>query len=170
VLQAPKIGRAFRLYVEASERVLGTMLTQDVAGKEGVIAYLSRRVVDMETRYTHVERLCLALYYACSKLWQYLLSSPCTVLSQYDVVKHMMHMPILSGCLGKWAYSLIEYELSYKPLRAMKGQVGSETTIYVWSPQRHGGYSLMFLFARGEQSGVCVGSTRRRSTECWLFD
>jgi hypothetical protein len=61
---------------------------QDVAGKEGVIAYLSRRVVDAETRYTHVERLCLALYYACSKLRQYLLSSPCTVVSQYDVMRH----------------------------------------------------------------------------------
>jgi ribonuclease HI len=123
VLQALKIGKAFRLSVAASEKVLGAVLTQDVTCKEGVITYLSRRVVDTETRYTHVERLCLVLYYACSKLRQYLLSNPCTVVSQYDVVRHMMHKPISSGRLGKWAYSLIEYELSYDPLRAMKGQV-----------------------------------------------
>jgi ribonuclease HI len=126
VLQAPRVGKAFRLYVAAGKKVLGAVLMQDVAGKEGVIAYLSRRVVEMEARYTHVERLCLALFYACSKLWQYLLSSSCTVVSQYDVMRHMMHKPILSGCLGKWAYSLVECELSYEPLRAMKGQVVAE--------------------------------------------
>jgi hypothetical protein len=123
VLQAPKIGRVFMLYVAASERVLGVVLTQDAIGKEGVIAYLSRRVLDADARHTHVERLCLALYYTCSKLQLYLLSSSCMVVSQYDMVKHMMHKPILSGRLGKWAYSLIEYDLSIEPLRAIKGQV-----------------------------------------------
>jgi ribonuclease HI len=35
----------------------------------------------------------------------------------------MLHNPILSGRLGKWAYTLVEYDLMYEPLRAMKGQV-----------------------------------------------
>jgi hypothetical protein len=105
------------------------MLTQVVVGKEGVIAYLSRKMIDVERRYTHVEKLCLMLYYACSKLRQYLLSSPCTVVSQCDVMRYMMHKPILSGRLGKLAYSLIEYELSYEPLRAMKGQVVADFII-----------------------------------------
>jgi ribonuclease HI len=30
---------------------------------------------------------------------------------------------ILSGRIGKWAYVLVEYDLAYKPLRSMKGQV-----------------------------------------------
>jgi hypothetical protein len=30
---------------------------------------------------------------------------------------------ILSGRIGKWAYALVEYDLSYEPLRTMKGQV-----------------------------------------------
>jgi hypothetical protein len=33
-----------------------------------------------------------------------------------------MQRPILSGTIGKWAYSLVEYELSYEPLKAVKGQ------------------------------------------------
>jgi hypothetical protein len=44
-------------------------------------------------------------------------------LCQHDIVKYMLHRPILSGRIGKWAYSLVEYELLYAPLRAMKGQV-----------------------------------------------
>jgi hypothetical protein len=42
---------------------------------------------------------------------------------QYDIIKHMLFKPILSGRMGKWAYALVEYNLSCEPLRLMKGQV-----------------------------------------------
>jgi hypothetical protein len=45
------------------------------------------------------------------------------VAGQYDVIKHMLLKPILSGRIGKWAYALVEYDLAYEPLRLMKGQV-----------------------------------------------
>jgi hypothetical protein len=35
----------------------------------------------------------------------------------------MMQRPILSGRLGKWVYSLVEYDLSYELLTAVIGQV-----------------------------------------------
>jgi ribonuclease HI len=35
----------------------------------------------------------------------------------------MLYQPILCGRIGKWAYALIEYDLIYEPLRALKGQV-----------------------------------------------
>jgi hypothetical protein len=74
-------------------------------------------------RYVFLEKLCLALYYACSKFQHYLLSSSCTIICCYDVIKCVRQKPILSGRLGKWAYTLTEYELDYKPLSAVKGQV-----------------------------------------------
>jgi hypothetical protein len=43
--------------------------------------------------------------------------------SQFDVVKHLLKNPVLSGRLGKWTYALAEYDLVYQPLRAMKGQI-----------------------------------------------
>jgi hypothetical protein len=43
------------------------------------------------------------------------------VACQYDVIKHMLLKPILSGRMGKWAYALVEYDLAYEPLRLMKG-------------------------------------------------
>jgi ribonuclease HI len=45
------------------------------------------------------------------------------VACQYDVIKHMLLTPILSGWIGKWAYSLVEYDLANEPLRSIKGQV-----------------------------------------------
>jgi membrane-bound ClpP family serine protease len=63
------------------------------------------------------------LHYACSKLCPYLLTSSCTIVCQYDVIKYMLQKPILSGRLGRWAYSLVEYDLKYEPLKAMRGHV-----------------------------------------------
>jgi hypothetical protein len=121
VLRAPESGEEFRLYIAATERVIGTALTQEHAGKEFVIAYMIRRMLDDETRYVHIEKLCLALYYACLKFRHYILSSSCTVVGQHDVVRHMMQEPILSGRDGKWDYSLVKFDLTYEPLRAVKG-------------------------------------------------
>jgi hypothetical protein len=100
VLQMPKVGVVLRLYVAANDRVLGAVLMQDIADKEGDIAYLSRRMLDVETRYSQVERLFLALYYASSMFRHYIYTSSCTVVCQCDVLKHMMQKPILSGQMG----------------------------------------------------------------------
>jgi hypothetical protein len=35
----------------------------------------------------------------------------------------MLQQPILCGRIRKWAYGLIEYDLTYEPLKSMKGQV-----------------------------------------------
>ena len=102
----------FRLYVVAEDKVIGAVLTQETKEKEHVITYVGRRLIDAETRYTFIEKLCLSLYYACTKLRHYLLSSTCIVTCQADVIKHMLQKRILSGRIGKWAYALVEYDLS----------------------------------------------------------
>jgi hypothetical protein len=70
-----------------------------------------------------IGKLCLSLFYGCSKLRHYLLASICVVTCQADVIKHMLQQPILSERITKWAYTLIEYDLTYEPLKSMKGQV-----------------------------------------------
>jgi hypothetical protein len=35
----------------------------------------------------------------------------------------MLHRPILSGRLDKWAYGLVEYDLVYESLKYIKGQI-----------------------------------------------
>jgi hypothetical protein len=84
---------------------------------------VSRCLLDAETWYVFVEKLCLSLYYACSKFSHYILSSSCIVACQYDVIKNMLLKSILGGRIGKWAYALVEYDLAYESLRSMKGQV-----------------------------------------------
>jgi hypothetical protein len=63
------------------------------------------------------------MFYACTKLRYYLLSSSCIVCYQTDVIKYMLQNSIMSGRIGKWSYAIIEYDLAYESLKSMKGQV-----------------------------------------------
>ena len=123
MLKAPRRGVPFRLYVAAEDKVIGAVLTQETDGKEYIITYLSRRLIDAETRYTFIEKLCLSLYYSCTKLRHYLLSSTCIVVCQSNIIKHMLQKLILSDRIGMWAYALVEYDLACEPLKSMRGQI-----------------------------------------------
>jgi hypothetical protein len=107
VLRAPKVGNPFKMYIATQERVIGAILLQEEDDKEFLVAYVSRHLLDAETRYVFMEKLCLSLYYVCSKFRHYIFSSSCIVACQYDVIKHMLLKPILSGRIGKWAYVLV---------------------------------------------------------------
>jgi hypothetical protein len=123
IFKAPKIGIPLKLYIVVEDRVIGVVLTQEGEGKEHVMTYLSWRLVDAAIRYTFVEKLCLCLFYACTKLRCYLLSNSCIISCQTDVIKYMLQNPIMSGRIGKCAYAIIEYDLAYESLKSMKGQV-----------------------------------------------
>jgi ribonuclease HI len=103
--------------------VLGAVLTQVTEGKEHIITYLIRCLIDAETRYSFIEKPCLSLFQACSKLWHYLLASTCVVACQAGVIKYMLQQLILSGRIIKCAYALIGYNLAYELLKSMTGQV-----------------------------------------------
>jgi ribonuclease HI len=90
-----------------------------------------------------------SLYYACTKLRHYLLSSTCIVTCQTNVIKHMLHKPILSGRLGKWAYSLIGYDLVYESLKSTKGQIVVDFIVEHWVDiKRDLDVGLIFLTPR----------------------
>jgi hypothetical protein len=68
------------MYIAAQERVIGAVLLQEEDGKKFPLAYVSRRLLDAETQYVFLEKLCLSLYYVCSKFRHYIVSSSCTSL------------------------------------------------------------------------------------------
>jgi len=123
VLVPPQQGKPFRLYLSTDGMVIGSALIQEFEGKERVIYYLSRRLVDAETRYSAIEKLCLCLYFSCVKLRHYLLSAECTVICKDDVVRYMLSMPIMSGRIGKWILALSAFDLRYELAKAVKGKI-----------------------------------------------
>jgi hypothetical protein len=87
VMKAPKSGFPFSLYITAKDKVIRDVQTRESKEKEHTITYLSQRLVDVETRYSFIKKLCLCLFYACTKVRYYLSSSSCNVLCQTDVIK-----------------------------------------------------------------------------------
>ena len=68
VLKAPRRGVLFKFYIAAEDKVIRAILTQETEEKEYVVTFIGRRLIDTETRYTFIEKLCLSLYHACTKL------------------------------------------------------------------------------------------------------
>ena len=100
VLVPPQQGKPFKLYVPVDNQTIGSALMKEFEGKEQVVFYLRRRLLDPETRYSPTKKLCLWLYFSCTKLRHYLLSAGCTVVCKADVIKHILSMLILNGRMG----------------------------------------------------------------------
>ena len=113
--------KGMKLYIAASECTIGSMLAQeDENGVERAIYYLSRVLNDTETRYHPSEKLCLCLYFSCTKLKHYIKPFDVYVYSHFDIIKHMLSKPILHSRVGKWALALTEYSLTYQSLKSVK--------------------------------------------------
>jgi hypothetical protein len=121
VLVPPQLNKPFKLYVVADAQTIRSTLIQEFEGKERVVTYLSQKLLDPEARYSAVEKLCLCVYYSCTKFQHYLLNAECIVYSKFDVIKHMLSMPILNGRISKWILALSEFELKFESAKAVKG-------------------------------------------------
>ncbi|CAN6552467.1 unnamed protein product [Malus baccata var. baccata] len=123
VLVPPQRGKPLKLYISASERSIGSLLAQNnEGGKEQAVYYLSIILTEVETRYSPVERLCLALYFTTSKLRHYMLPCHVHIIAKTDVIKYMLSKPMLAGRIVKWILALSEFSFQYVPQRAVKGQ------------------------------------------------
>jgi hypothetical protein len=90
--------------------------------KEKVVFYLSRRMLDMETRYHEMDKLCLCLFITCTKLRHILLFAVIIVICKSDIIKYMLSAPVLKGRLGKWIFTLSEFDIWYQPAKQSRDQ------------------------------------------------
>jgi hypothetical protein len=122
VLVPPQWDRLFYIYLLVGDTSIALVVVQVYDSKENVVFYLSRRMLDMETRYHEMEKLCLCLFFTCTKLWHMLLFVERIVIYKSDIIKHMLSAPVLKGRLGKWMFELSEFDIWYQPTKAVKGQ------------------------------------------------
>ncbi len=70
-----------------------------------------------------MEKLCLALYFACTKLKYYMLPVKVLVICKTDLIKYMLSKSVLRSRIGRCLLALSEFSLTYVPAKAVKGQV-----------------------------------------------
>nr|KYP76062.1 Retrovirus-related Pol polyprotein from transposon opus [Cajanus cajan] len=124
LIAPPSKGRQLKLYISTNDSTIAGMLVQeDDNGIERVIYYLTRTLVGAENKYTPLEKLCLSLYFACTKLKYYPRPFDVLVFCRSNVIKYMLCKLVLHSRIGKWALALTKYSLIFVPLKSTKGQV-----------------------------------------------
>ncbi|KAK1613580.1 hypothetical protein QYE76_019097 [Lolium multiflorum] len=63
VLVPPQQDRPFYIYLSVPDTSIASVVVQLYEGVEKVVFYLSRRMLDAETRYPEIEKLCLCILY-----------------------------------------------------------------------------------------------------------
>jgi hypothetical protein len=122
VLVPPQRDRPFYIYLSVGNTSIASVVVQVCDTKEKVVFYLSRRMLDTETKYHKMEKLCLHLFFTCTKLWHILLFAKIIIICKSDIIKHMLSALVLKGQLGKCMFVLSEFDIRYQPAKAVKGQ------------------------------------------------
>ncbi|KAL0336536.1 UNVERIFIED_CONTAM: hypothetical protein Sradi_4865500 [Sesamum radiatum] len=124
VLVAPVPGRPLILYVAAQERSVGILLAQkNDEGKENALYYLSGTMTPNKLKYSPIEKLCLAVIFSIQKLKLHFQSHRIHLVSKANPLKYVMKKSILSDRLARWYLQVQQFEITYVPQKAIKGQV-----------------------------------------------
>jgi hypothetical protein len=125
----PQRDRSFYIYLSVGDTSIASVVVQVYDRKEKVVFYLSRRMLDTETRYHEMKKLSLCLFFTCTKLRHILLFAEIIVICKSDIIKHMLSAPVLKGQLRKWMFTLSEINIRYQPAKAVKGEALAELIV-----------------------------------------
>ncbi|XP_013751475.1 uncharacterized protein LOC106453815 [Brassica napus] len=116
-LSKPLLGAVLLLYLAVSEHAVSVVLIREEGSKHLPIYYVSKALLDADTRYCHLEKLALA-----RKLRPYFQAHPIVAVTSFPI-KLVLHKPKVSERLAKWALELGEYDVIFRPATALKSQV-----------------------------------------------
>ncbi|XP_062100713.1 uncharacterized protein LOC133806635 [Humulus lupulus] len=141
VMIAPLPEVPLLLYLVVTETSIGTLLAQEVDGKENPVYYLSRQMKGVEINYLYVEKQCLALVYTTQRLRHYLVAHKVMIMTKAYPIKSMLNKPIPSCRITRWILMLNEFDISVMYPRAQKIQALSDLLTYSsnndkdWTPK-----------------------------------
>lgn len=103
------------------------MLVQEVDDiKEYPIYYLSKKLLDSETRYTVVEKTCTTMVWLTKKLRHYFQSYRIQAMAKVHLIKHLCQTPSLVGKLSRYLLLLLEIDIEYLTKKVIKGCMMAE--------------------------------------------
>ena len=123
ILSSPQSCEQFYMYLVMSNCAIGAVMFRHIRDKEQrLVYYVSKTMVDVETRYSKIEQTTLVLKSVVQKLCLYFQAHQVTVLTNQPL-KNIFHKLNLFGQMLKWVIKLSEYRIKYQPRLATKGQV-----------------------------------------------
>ena len=129
VLTFPTLGRAFRIYCDASSVGMGSILTQiDDNGDEKVIEYASKKFTETERRYSTTERECYAVVWSLRHFRHIIAYDEIIVYTDHSALtafanakKETESKPITGVRFPRWMHEVDTYRvtLTYLPGKDM---------------------------------------------------
>ena len=103
------------------------VLVQDnLHSQEHVIYYASKNIIDSETRYSHVEKLALAMVIAVQKFRHYIMPHTTTVLADQNLMYYILTRQVIGGKYSHWIVILQEFDLKFPKATSKKSLVFTE--------------------------------------------
>jgi hypothetical protein len=102
------------------------------------VYYISEVLHDAKTRYLEVHKLFYAFLIASRKMCHYFQGHRISVVTSYPL-KVVLHNPIVTRNIAKWATELAKFELDFLPRDAVKSQVLADFVTNWIPPSCHPG-------------------------------
>ncbi|XP_013617538.1 PREDICTED: uncharacterized protein LOC106324061 [Brassica oleracea var. oleracea] len=118
----PVEGEPLFMYMAVSTIAVSGVLIREERGEQKPIFYISKTLLDAETRYPLMEKLAFVVVTSARKLRPYFQSHTIIILTTFPL-RTILHSPSQSGRLAKWAIELSEYDVEYRPRTCAKSQV-----------------------------------------------
>ncbi|XP_028253710.1 uncharacterized protein LOC114429061 [Parambassis ranga] len=114
VLQCPDFDKPFTLQTDASGVGLGGVLLQECDGEMKPVVFLSRKLLDRETRYSTVEKECLAMKWAIDALRYYLLGRHFYLETDHRALQWLHRMKDANMRIAGWYLALQPYNFTVR--------------------------------------------------------
>ena len=111
ILGHPDLNKPFIVHTDSSSFAMGAVLSQkEESGQEKVLAYMSRKLKDAETRYSTTEQELLAVKYAVEKFHPYLYGKRFTIVTDHQPLVYLRNCGNPTGRHIRWLLKLESYD------------------------------------------------------------
>nr|KAG5707621.1 hypothetical protein BaRGS_031003 [Batillaria attramentaria] len=117
VLLIPDLSKEFIVRTDASNSGLGAVLLQDKDGLLHPVAFVSRKLLDQETRYSTIERECLAIVWSLTKLSRYLWGREFVLQTDHRPLSYLTSGKFKNCRITRWALALQEFRFRIEPVQ-----------------------------------------------------
>jgi hypothetical protein len=164
----PDFTQPFIVACDASAKAIGAVLSQLKNGEERPIAYCSRQLNPVESKYSVTESELLAFIFATKQFRCYLYGRKFTVYTDHRALKWLLNLHDPSSRLTRWAIKLSEYDFNveHRPNTRMRHADALSRCVHVVNKD----LTLTKEIIQDEQAKDALCEQYRQREGFWLDD
>ena len=123
IIILPNLNIPFYIQTDASNVGVGAVLLQFRGDQLHPCMYVSRKLYSREQRYSTIEKECLAIIFALSKLSRYLIGTRFFIMTDHKALQFLRSAKTKNSRIFRWALTLEQFNYEIKHLPAGQNQL-----------------------------------------------